>query len=209
MTSIERMGETPASRRSVVKGAAWAVPAVMVAAAAPTVAASEPPVFPNFATAIGCKLPGENIPDSYGCWAKGYVLFVNFENTFNYPVYIKVTDIAVTGVPDIQLVGAATTAACNTLTNCILVGPKTGSTNGSTQVAVYGNGSTDSASNPTVTVDYEWYTTDTCGGAAITASVGNTVGGNNPWTVNPNGSRGGSCRGPASCVTPPTIAPCA
>ena len=42
MSNNQGVGSTPPSRRSVVKGAAWAVPAVVVAGAAPTVAASPP-----------------------------------------------------------------------------------------------------------------------------------------------------------------------
>ena len=55
----------PPSRRSVVKGAAWAVPAIAVASAAPTVAASAG--FLTF-TGSACKLPG-NSSSTF----KGYV----------------------------------------------------------------------------------------------------------------------------------------
>jgi len=56
---------TSPSRRSVVKGAAWAVPAIAVASAAPTVAASTG--FLTF-TGSACKLPGSS-SSNY----KGYV----------------------------------------------------------------------------------------------------------------------------------------
>ena len=57
MSHNHGVGSTPPSRRSVVKGAAWAVPAVVVAAAAPTVAASA-----GLLTFTGkaCKLPGNS-----------------------------------------------------------------------------------------------------------------------------------------------------
>jgi hypothetical protein len=60
------------SRRRVVAGAAWSVPAVMVASAAPAVAAS-----PGFLTFTGeaCKLPG-NATDTL----KGYVFELNANN---------------------------------------------------------------------------------------------------------------------------------
>lgn len=60
------------SRRRVVAGAAWSVPAVMVASAAPAVAAS-----PGFLTFTGeaCKLPG-NSSDTF----KGYVFELNANN---------------------------------------------------------------------------------------------------------------------------------
>jgi hypothetical protein len=53
------------SRRSVVKGAAWTMPAIIVAAPAPTIAASAGPL--TF-TGAACKLPGSS-SDAY----KGYV----------------------------------------------------------------------------------------------------------------------------------------
>lgn len=60
------------SRRRVVAGAAWSVPAVMVASAAPAVAAS-----PGFLTFTGeaCKLPGNSSSNF-----KGYVFELNANN---------------------------------------------------------------------------------------------------------------------------------
>jgi hypothetical protein len=40
------------SRRTIVKGAAWAVPAISVAAAAPSLAASPDPTLPNLSTSV-------------------------------------------------------------------------------------------------------------------------------------------------------------
>lgn len=193
----------PPSRRSVVKGAAWAVPAVVVAGAAPTVAASVPPVFPDLPLANACKLPGENIPDSYGCWDKGYVLFVNFVNTFNTPVSVKVTGLSVSGVPDMKLIATTLTSACSTPTSCINI-----PANGKTQVAVFGNAATSSASNVTVTVAYTFYSGSGCSGTGTPASVPGPVDGGNSWTVNPQGDAGGSCKPlPGNCQVPPN-APC-
>lgn len=56
---------TPPSRRSVVRGAAWSVPAIIAAAPAPTIAAS---IGALSFTGSACKLPGSS-SDSY----KGYV----------------------------------------------------------------------------------------------------------------------------------------
>ena len=61
------------SRRRVVAGAAWSVPAVMVASAAPAVAASPGPL--EF-TGGACKLPG-NATDTF----KGYVFELTATNT--------------------------------------------------------------------------------------------------------------------------------
>ena len=65
MSNNQGVSTTSPSRRSVVMGAAWAVPAIAVASAAPTVAASAG--FLTF-TGSACKLPG-NSSDTY----KGYV----------------------------------------------------------------------------------------------------------------------------------------
>ncbi|MGW5242053.1 hypothetical protein ACWEOW_24240 [Monashia sp. NPDC004114] len=73
MSNNHGVQSTSPSRRSVVKGAAWAVPAVVVAGAAPTVAASNGPL--EF-TGGACKLPG-NATDVL----KGYVFELTANNT--------------------------------------------------------------------------------------------------------------------------------
>lgn len=189
------------SRRRVVAGAAWTVPAVMVASAAPAVASSLPPVYPDLKNASACKLPGSSWPDSYGCWDQGYVLFVEFVNTFDYPVSVTVTGISVTGVPDMQLVGTTLTSACSTTVSCFDIAAK-----GSTQVAIFGNSSTNSASNVDVTVAFSWHDQPSCGGNASPATVTGPIDGGASW---PQG--GGSCaqqnKLPTTCTVPPT-APC-
>jgi len=72
MSHNHDVSTTPPSRRSVVKGAAWAVPAVVVAAAAPTVAASAGLLE---LTGNACKLPG-NSNSIY----KGYVFELKGNN---------------------------------------------------------------------------------------------------------------------------------
>lgn len=57
MTQTDSSAAPRVRRRAVVKGAAWATPAVMVAAAAPTAAASAP-IIPSFTTGTFCKHPG-------------------------------------------------------------------------------------------------------------------------------------------------------
>lgn len=203
MSKSQGADPAPPSRRSVVKGAAWAVPAVVVAGAAPTVAASVPPVFPDLPQASACKLPGKNIPATYGCWDNGYVLFVDFINTFNTPVSVKVTALSVSGVPDMKLVATTLTSACTTPVSCIEIPAK-----GKTQVAVFGNASTSSASNVTVTVGYTFYNGSGCSGAATPASVPGPVNGGNSWTVSSRGENNGSCKPlPGNCQVPPK-APC-
>lgn len=65
------------NRRTVVRGAAWTVPVVAVAASAPAFAASgnpEPPPPVDFANAVWCKIPGK----SEGGESQGYVGIVPF-----------------------------------------------------------------------------------------------------------------------------------
>lgn len=66
------------SRRTVVKGAAWAVPAITVASAVPAVAASGTVTFNNLNTA--CKLPGASCEPDTGV-EKGYVVAMEVCNT--------------------------------------------------------------------------------------------------------------------------------
>jgi hypothetical protein len=113
MSHNSDVSTTPPSRRSVVKGAAWAVPAVVVAAAAPTVAASA-----GFLTFSGsaCKLPG-NSQDTF----KGYV-FELFANNAPGPLprdaITEITSITVSGFPDlgnylVVVKGPNDTCSCN------------------------------------------------------------------------------------------------
>ncbi|MFV0452157.1 MAG: hypothetical protein ACK5LS_07935 [Propioniciclava sp.] len=62
------------SRRVVAKGAAWTLPALTVAAAAPAMAASGPP--PTAAPGKGYKSPGESCKD----FSKGYVIIFDITN---------------------------------------------------------------------------------------------------------------------------------
>ena len=66
------------SRRTLVKGTAWAVPAVAVASAAPAMAASGTVTFNNLSSA--CKLPGGSCEGQTGV-KKGYVVAMQVCNT--------------------------------------------------------------------------------------------------------------------------------
>ena len=75
------------SRRTLVKGAAWSVPVVAVAGAAPAMAVSPGSVGLSFVG--GCKLPGgscANDPPWYS--TKGYLFVFNYNNTNSCPVVI-------------------------------------------------------------------------------------------------------------------------
>ena len=101
----------PPSRRSVVKGAAWAVPAVVVAGAAPTVAASAGPL--SFSGGA-CKLPG-NANDIF----KGYVFELIAVNSpgpgpttgVTVITNVKINGVAVTGYQVVVKTGDTCTCA--------------------------------------------------------------------------------------------------
>ena len=63
------------SRRTVVKGTAWAVPAVVVASAAPAMAAGTSQCLTASFGALSCKQPGQGQNDY------GYRLQICFTNT--------------------------------------------------------------------------------------------------------------------------------
>jgi hypothetical protein len=73
------------SRRTVVKGTAWAVPAVVVASAAPAMAAS-PCITADF-DSTSCKQPGTGQNNF------GFKLLICFTNTCTSPATITVTRI--------------------------------------------------------------------------------------------------------------------
>ena len=75
------------SRRTVVKGTAWAVPAVVVATAAPAMAAGASQCLTASFGGNSCKQPG------VGQNAKGYRLVICFTNTCSTQVTIRVTSV--------------------------------------------------------------------------------------------------------------------
>jgi len=159
----------PPSRRSVVKGAAWAVPAVVVAGAAPTVAASA-----GFLTLNGnaCKLPG-NSQSIY----KGYV-FEAISNNVTGPLprdaIVEITSVTVAGSPDlgaykVVLPGGAQSCSCSCGTldiNHVYCSPD-GSVN--QRVLIYTSADvTGNSANSTVTITYRIYD---CAGGSVCPST--------------------------------------
>jgi hypothetical protein len=74
------------SRRTVVVGTAWAVPAIVVASAAPALAASGPVVL----TGVACKDPGEAVN-------KKYYFQVQLTNTTGTAATYTFTSITING----------------------------------------------------------------------------------------------------------------
>lgn len=72
-------------RRTVVKGAAWSMPAILIASAAPAVAAS---VTEGIDTNKSCKLPAQR-------QAADYRLYLNLTGTYNV-LGVKINGFAAT-----------------------------------------------------------------------------------------------------------------
>ncbi len=85
MTGSEGARPSGTNRRTVVKGAAWAVPAVAVASAAPALAAS--PCLTATFGGNSCKQPGSG--NNFG-----YRLVICFTNNCTSSVTITVTQVA-------------------------------------------------------------------------------------------------------------------
>lgn len=151
----------PPSRRSVVKGAAWAVPAVVVAGAAPTVAASAGPL--SFSGGA-CKLPG-NANDIF----KGYVFELIAVNSpgpgpttgVTVITNVKINGVAVTGYQVYVYSGATCTCATctppgSTVCNTFCTPDAT-----SQRIFVYTN-TQQSSKNTSFSLDYQRYECSTC-----------------------------------------------
>lgn len=70
------------SRRTIAKGAAWAVPVIAVGAAAPLAAASGPPPVIVQASGLGCKEPGKSFSkDSPFAYRLSLEVTTSFDDT--------------------------------------------------------------------------------------------------------------------------------
>lgn len=214
--SIDRGDERPGvNRRTVMKGAAWSVPVVMVAAAAPAAASLSSDIDIDFGQSTGCKLPGNSWGADSLCYRNGYVLWGAFVNRSGVDLYVKVNWMNVGGIaqcvvgmtdPSIPCpyegTGSNTILNPPTATNCMLI-PSTATDGNPKYIGVFSDGSSD-ASSTTVQVNLSWYSNSACStlvsGSTFTSD--GEVGGDS-WTT-PAG--GGSCTFPPGtvCKTPPT-----
>ena len=111
MTGSEGARPSGSNRRTVVKGAAWAVPAVAVAAAAPAMAAS--PCLTAEFLGDSCKQPGSG--NDFG-----YRLQICFTNTCNREITITVTEVAANvGNPVVLAVNQTITIPANAEDVCL------------------------------------------------------------------------------------------
>jgi hypothetical protein len=88
------------SRRTLVKGTAWAVPAVAIASAAPAMAQSLPPVTPDIPNSFGCKWPGGGNPQCNNPLDKGFRIYIPFDNNTGYSVVVNISGYTVTAGGD-------------------------------------------------------------------------------------------------------------
>ncbi|MCK0113989.1 hypothetical protein MWU75_17750 [Ornithinimicrobium sp. F0845] len=89
-TNSERL--RPA-RRTIVKGAAWAVPAIAIAAPARAIGASVPVVPPTFTPGSACKFPG----GSCDTWKHAYRAQFCMTNNTEAAILVNITEIRVNG----------------------------------------------------------------------------------------------------------------
>lgn len=79
----EHLEERRISRRTIAKGAAWAIPAVPLVVATPAYAASGG--GPTVVLGDACKLPGNSCGNVF---VKGYIFDVSITNNTDKPIYI-------------------------------------------------------------------------------------------------------------------------
>jgi len=82
------------NRRTVMKGAAWSVPVVLVASAAPAIASSRPIEISGVASS--CKHPGGS-----GSFEKAYHIKFTFKNTSNEPITFTLPGLVPTTQGDV------------------------------------------------------------------------------------------------------------
>jgi hypothetical protein len=143
-TTTKAAAPSGISRRRVVAGAAWAVPAVAVATAAPASAQSVPPVnISDFG--VGCKYPGQSDKSR----PYGYVFYVEFTNDSTEDVTITIDSISLDGQPltvdEIQLEDGT-----------VVTQPFSLAAGDSIQLAIFATGATNSQ-NGQLVIGYSWY----------------------------------------------------
>ncbi|EWS80866.1 hypothetical protein [Brachybacterium phenoliresistens] len=78
------------TRRSLMKGVAWATPVAVVSIAAPAVATSPTPPIDVSLDGDSCKYPGQSTPNAFS-----YKLIFNIENNRDYDIEWRVTSLYV------------------------------------------------------------------------------------------------------------------
>ena len=95
------------SRRTVVVGTAWAVPAIVVASAAPAMALSGPVTF----TGRACKSPGN---------PKRYLFEISVTNSNNVPLQLNAISLVIDGVTSANVCPTTGTIAPNSTQTVVI-----------------------------------------------------------------------------------------
>lgn len=144
------------SRRTLAKGMAWSVPAVVVASAVPAYAASPVVPPPVKLTGRSCKIPGGSVSSD---WKDGAVYETVLTNTTNTPQTFKITSFQRGSVsqPGSQVAVVKLSSAPNSVgccTNLVSAGTFTVPAN-STGTYVFVTRDWGSSGSGTLTVGFE------------------------------------------------------
>lgn len=134
------------SRRTVVAGAAWAAPAIMVAGAVPAFALSGGP--PKFKFVAACKLPGGSCHIASSKF--GYKFTFEVTNNTVYPIFICDVNFSDTGTQLDPLVWVPPLDA-NGDPTCIEVGPS-----GTYTIKIFAQGEKSPNTSFTTTMTSTW-----------------------------------------------------
>lgn len=169
MSNTESGSRLTPSRRTIVKGAAWAVPAVAVAAAAPAMAASVICTGSFCLTSDFCKLPGESTDCSKGYKAPAKIQGQPYERILVATVSAQNQTPAENAALTLQIIpkDGQTTTCSTTCDGCNVTVPagymkvcipaSTSDLHYDIQVCNFTN-----SQNTTITLDYTIYRCDRC-----------------------------------------------
>lgn len=184
MSSTET-GRVSPTRRTLVKGAAWAVPAVTIAAAAPSAAASVLCTGSFCLTSDFCKLPGQSTGCEFGYRAPARIQPVNFERILVANVTAQGLSTAQNSALTLEIIPTSGQAlTCSPACSCAVTVPagymkicvpaSTAALSYDIQVCGFNN-----SRNTTITLDYFLYR---CGatGPCVQLEHAKTSGGAHP-----------------------------
>ncbi|WP_182252395.1 hypothetical protein [Microbacterium esteraromaticum] len=184
--SSETMSVTPGiSRRSLVKGAAWAAPAIVAAAYAPLAAASTTtvPPTPVFHFASACKNPGNSSTGCTGRPMQSYQVRVTVTNTTAETQILRFTgfraDTTNAGVAAVHTYSASAAGQCAAaLPRTTACGTPGGIelAPGATLDAWIVSGSAGSSGAGLLHVDWSWHAKSTCATTSSGTSSGSPSG---------------------------------
>lgn len=154
------------TRRALMKGAAWAAPAILAASALPLAAASHHgELTPEFAWVTACKSPGNS---GKGCGPKSsYQVRVTVTNTTSETQILRFTSFTVDGVPVglygmHQLSGSGCGAQIPSVNTCGSTGLGVSVAPGATVDIWLVSGSTNSSGGDVLSVGWAWFAADDC-----------------------------------------------